>query len=135
MKVVRTLLFALLSILVCAGGLAAQERGMEFPYDQDFLLDAAPKPGSDRVPTLSVQENGDAMLNLWCSDARGQFIIAGETVTILIGAKTQRGCTPATSSADDSLIDALSGVTTWSATDTALDLHGPVTLHFLVSSH
>ena len=51
-----------------------------FPFGFEMTLDAAPQPGSKRVPTLEIGDNGEATLDLWCKSGKGQFSVAGNTV-------------------------------------------------------
>src|SRR4051812_38291431 len=95
-------------MLLCTAGMAA-----DFPYEHELLLDAPPMPGSKRMPSLEVDARGGATIDLWCNSAKAQLVVAGETVTILIGAKTQQQCEAERMRADDELLAALQEVTGW----------------------
>ena len=56
-----------------------------FPFGFEMTLDAARQPGSKRVPTLEIGDNGEAMLELWCKGGKGQFSVAGNTVIFVAG--------------------------------------------------
>src|SRR5262249_53763926 len=66
----------------------------EFPYDRDLLLDTRPMRGSKRIPILEVDSNGRAQIDLWCKRGQGEAVIAGDTITILVGAMRDDACTP-----------------------------------------
>jgi len=51
-----------------------------FPFGLEMTLDAPRQPGSKRLPTLEIGDNGEAVLELWCKGAKGQFSVAGNTV-------------------------------------------------------
>jgi hypothetical protein len=106
-----------------------------FPFDQELLLDTRPMPGSKRVPTLEVMENGSAVLDLWCASVKSQLVLAGDTVTILTGPKTPRACSPQAEQSDAALLASLEQVTTWRTVSDGVELRGPQTLRFLLSTH
>src|ERR1700761_6523478 len=84
-----------------------------FPFGFEMQLDTAPQPGSKRLPTLEIGDNGEATLDLWCKAGKGQFSVAGNTVIFVPGPLVDRGCPPARAQADDDLIGALSEAATW----------------------
>ena len=43
------------------------------------------QPGSKRIPTLEIGDNGEAILDLWCKSGKGQFSVAGNTVIFVAG--------------------------------------------------
>jgi hypothetical protein len=59
-----------------------------FPYEHELMLDARPMKGSKRLPSLEVAPDGTATLELWCDSVQGQFVVVGDTVTVLTGAKS-----------------------------------------------
>jgi hypothetical protein len=84
-----------------------------FPFGFEMTLDTLPQPGSKRIPTLEIGDNGEAKLDLWCKSGTGQFSVAGNTVIFVPGQLQGRDCAPARAQADDDLIAALSEATTW----------------------
>ncbi len=42
-----------------------------FPMDVDLLLDAQPMKGSKRVPIVEIDEDGTAIIDLWCDRVEG----------------------------------------------------------------
>ena len=50
-----------------------------------MTLDVARQPGSKRLPTLEIGDNGEAVLELWCKGGKGQFSVAGNTVIFVAG--------------------------------------------------
>ena len=71
--------------------------------------------GSKRVPVLSIEQSGRAQIDLWCKRGQGQATLAGDTITIAIGAMTDEPCTPERAQADEDMLAALAGATNWSA--------------------
>jgi len=107
----------------------------DFPFDRDLVLDARPMRGSKRVPVISVDAGGAAQVDLWCKRGSGQAVIAGDTVTIIIGAMKDEPCTPERAQADEETIAALSAVTNWSFRGNAVTFTGGTTLRFRAAAH
>ena len=101
-----------------------------FPFGQDLLLDARPMKGSKRVPIIEIDDGGAAVIELWCNSMQGQAVIAGDTITIVPGPRTERACPPERVKADDDIIEALQQVTGWRRTGSGVALTGPRTLNF-----
>src|ERR1700723_1462567 len=72
-----------------------------FPFGSDMTLDVARQPGSKRLPTLEIGDNGEARLELWCKGGKGQFSVAGNTVIFVAGPLEDRACSPAKAQTDD----------------------------------
>ena len=107
----------------------------EFPYDRDMVLDARPMRGGKRVPVLAIEPNGRAQIDLWCKRGQGQATIAGDTITIAIGAMNAEPCTPERAQADEELIAALSQVTNWNQRGAVVTLTGASSLRFRLATN
>jgi heat shock protein HslJ len=125
------LLIALAAACLPATGAAAQE----FPYERELLLDADPMKGTRRVPVFEVDRDGKGSIDLWCASVQTHFIVAGNTITILIGAKTERQCTPELMQADEGMVKALEEVTTWRRDGLMLTLNGSKPLRFRMATN
>ena len=110
-------------------------QAQDFPFDRDLVLEARPMRGSKRVPILSVDASGQAQIDLWCKRGSGQAVIAGGTITIIVGDMAEETCTPDRAQADEQMIVALSQVTTWSLRGDVLTLNGGATLRFRAASN
>lgn len=125
-------LVALLASVVAQPAIAQTE----FPYERDLVFDARPMRGGKRIPILTVDSNGRAQIDLWCKRGQGEAVIAGDTITILVGAMREESCTAERAQADEDMIAALSAVTNWSARGDVVTLSGgPTTLRFRTASH
>ena len=102
----------------------------EFPFEQELILDAAPMPGSKRIPNMDVGTGGAMALEMWCNRVEGQLVVAGDTITVLAGQPTSRQCPPDRLRADTDLLAALNAVTNWRRQGDALLLIGPKSLRF-----
>jgi heat shock protein HslJ len=115
----------------CVGALtAASIADSAFPFGQDLLLDVRPMKGSKRVPVIEIDDGGAAVIDLWCNSMQGQAVIAGETITIMPGPRTERACAPDRIQADEDMIAALQQVTSWRRTASGVTLNGPRSLNF-----
>jgi heat shock protein HslJ len=127
----------MLALAVCAVAMSAAARAVEqaFPFGHELLLDVPPMKGSKRVPMLDIDEKGLADIDLWCSTVKGQMVVAGDTITILTGEKTDRSCPPERMQADDDVLAALNEVTTWRRDGDVLVLIGTRTMRFRLQTN
>ena len=101
----------------------------------EMTLDAARQPGSKRLPTLEIGDNGEAMLELWCKGGKGQFSVAGNTVIFVAGPLEDRACPPARAQADDELVAALSEAATWKRQGDFVSFIGTKPLRFRLNTN
>ena len=126
-------IFAAAATLMAAGTALALDR--DFPFGRELMLDAAPLKGSKRVPMLDIDDKGVADIDLWCNSVKGQMVVAGDTITILTGDKTDRTCPPERMQADDDILAALTGVTNWRRDGEVLTLIGSRTMRFRLQTN
>jgi len=106
-----------------------------FPFGLIMTLDVAPQPGSKQLPNLEIGDNGEAVLELWCKAAKGQFSVAGNTVIFVAGPLQDRACPPAKAQADDDLVAALSEASTWKRQGDFVTFIGTTTLRFRLDTN
>jgi len=107
-----------------------------FPYERDLVLDARPMRGGKRIPILSIDSSGRAQIDLWCKRGQGEAVIAGDTITILLGAMRDEACTAERAQADEEMIAALNQVTNWSLRGETVTFTGAsATLRFRAASN
>ena len=92
-------------------------------------------PGSKRIPSLEIGDNGEVVLELWCKGGNGQFSVAGNTIIFVPGAMESRSCPPDRAQADDELIAALSDVATWRRQGDFVTLMGSKPLRFRINTN
>ena len=127
--VATSLLFAVL-----AG--TAPAHAQEFPFGLEMTLDGARMPGSKRIPSLEIGDNGEVVLELWCKGGTGQFSVAGNTIVFVAGQMEDRQCPPDKAQADDDLIAALTDATTWKRQGDAVSFIGSTkTLKFHLNTN
>jgi hypothetical protein len=106
-----------------------------FPFGFEMTLETAPQPGSKRVPTLEIGDNGEATLDLWCKSGKGQFSVAGNTVIFVPGPLQDRSCPPARAQADDDLVAALGEAATWKRQGDLVSFIGTRPLRFRINTN
>jgi heat shock protein HslJ len=133
----RTRRRATLALAACAGLVAGAALAVdhEFPFSSELLLDVAPMKGSKRVPMLEIDDKGLAEIDLWCNSVKGQMVVAGDTITILTGEKTDRSCPPERLQADDDVLAALTEATSWRREGDVFTLIGTRTMRFRVQTN
>ncbi len=125
----------MLAFVLSASAVGAAQAASEFPFGMEMTLDAAPQPGSKRIPTLEIGDSGEAVLDLWCKSGKGQFSVANDTVIFVPGAMSDRDCTPARAQADDALVATLSDAATWKRQGDFVLFVGPKTLRFRLNTN
>jgi len=130
-------LAVVVTALAAAGFLASPAARAEdgFPFGFEMTLDVLPQPGSKRIPTLEIGDNGEAKLDLWCKTGTGQFSVAGNTVIFVPGQLQDRDCPPARAQADDDLVAALSEATTWRRRGDLVSFAGTKPLRFRINTN
>ncbi len=114
-----------------------------FPFGSELMLDAAPIPGSKRVPMIEIEENGTASIDLWCASVQAAATVGDDTIAIVSGEiATVSGeiepaqCTPERQSRDADLLAALSQATGWRRDGDVIEFFfGATTLRFLLMTN
>ncbi len=110
-------------------------RAQSFPFGLEMTLDVAPMPGSKRIPTLEIGDDGEVLVELWCKGGKGRISIAGDSVVFIPGAIADRGCPPAKVEADDALLSALTNATNWSRQGDFITFSGAQPLRFRLNTN
>jgi heat shock protein HslJ len=84
-----------------------------FPFGTELMLDTAPMRGSKRVPTIEIDDNGAASIDLWCASVKAQATVADAAITIVAGAAAPAQCDPDRQARDADLLAALTQATGW----------------------
>ena len=137
-------LFALsFAVAVAVGVVGAwpARAGEPFPYGSELILDAAPMPGSKRIPMLEIEDDGTASIDLWCTSLHAQATVTDDRITILPGppaalipgqpaGDTQAPCDPDRQASDATLLAALAQVTAWRRSGDLVELSGSTSLRY-----
>ena len=125
---------ALSVFLLCATAACLAQQA-EFPFDSEMFLDAKPMPGSKRIPNIEIAGNGAIVLEMWCNRVEGQVVVAGDTITAVLGQPTERSCTEEQMGRDAELLKTFTEITNWRREGDDLVLIGPQTLRFKEATH
>jgi heat shock protein HslJ len=125
----------LAGLVVLAGISAGIAADRSFPYDDTLLLEAKPMKGSKRVPILQIESKGEASIDMWCNKVAAQLVVVDATITIILGASSEKQCDPDRMQADEDLMTALQQVATWRREGDLLVLQGERSLRFRLSSN
>ena len=131
---VRTVLCLVLTLVAGSLPLAAQGEA-SFPFGTALVLDAAPQPGSKRIPMAEIEENGAAAFYLWCASARGSANVGDTTITLMPTTALPSQCTSDQISRDAELLAQLAQMTGWRRQGNEIDLVGASTLRFRVMTN
>jgi heat shock protein HslJ len=107
----------------------------EFPFGFEMTLETRPQPGTKRMPTLEIGDNGEATLDLWCKSGKGQFSVAGNTVIFVPGPMEDRGCTPDRAAIDDDVIATLGEAATWKRQGDMVSFLGTKSVRFRINTN
>ena len=121
-------------VVLLAGSIATDAQSA-FPFDRDLVLDTRAMRGSKRVPVLAIAPDGAMQIDLWCKRGQGQAIIAGDTITIAVGAMKEEACTAERAQSDETLLTMLSQVTGWTQRGDVVTLTGITTLRFRLATN
>jgi heat shock protein HslJ len=113
----------------------APAQAQEFPFGLEMTLEAARMPGSKRIPSLDIGDNGEVVLELWCKGGKGQFSVAGNTIVFVPGPMEDRTCPPDRAQADDDLVATLSDAATWRRQGDFITLMGSKQLRFRINTN
>ena len=125
-----------LASAIAAFGTVSAYADSEFPFGFEMTLDTTPQPGTKRMPTLEIGDNGEATLDLWCRGGKGQFSVAGNTVIFVPGQMQDRAsCAPGQSEADDDVLAALTEAATWKRQGDLVTFVGTKSLRFRINTN
>jgi hypothetical protein len=137
MRLGSTLKYAAIvaAVVVGGAGLSPVRAAEEFPFGLEMTLDVARQPGSKRLPTVEIGDDGAARIELWCKGGSGQFSVAGNTVIFVPGAMQDRSCPPDRAQADDALLAALTAATGWVRQGDVVSFSGGQSLRFRINTN
>jgi heat shock protein HslJ len=127
----RRLITCWLAVTVHAiSPLAALAAEPAFPFGSELMFDGKPMRGTKRLPSLSIERDGTAAIDLWCGSLRGRADIGNGTIAIIPGERDNAQCAPDRIAGDDDLVDVLVHMTNWRRRGDVIELSGATTLRF-----
>jgi hypothetical protein len=133
---------AFLAAMTGLNGALAQPAD-QFPFDQELLLNIAPMRPGKRLPSITIERNGNAVIDLWCKSvpAHVEFSDSGmkiETPVLPDELPQMQGsgqCTPQRMDADAPLLDKFAQVSAWQRENGSVVLIGAERLKFSAPSN
>ena len=110
--------------------LAAMAAETAFPFGSELMLDGKPMRGTKRLPSLSIEQDGTAEIDLWCGSLRGHADVGNGTIAITPGERNNAQCDPDRIAGDDDLLDMLVHMTNWRRRGDTVEFSGAATLRF-----
>jgi heat shock protein HslJ len=126
---------ATLTLAASVFGAVPAHAAEDFPFGFEMTMEVAPQPGSKRMPTLEIGDDGEAKLDLWCKSGKGQFSVAGNTVIFVPGPMEERGCAPDRAATDDETVAALSEAATWKRQGDLVSFIGTRSVRFRINTN
>jgi hypothetical protein len=134
---------ALLSAMTGVSGQATAQPADQFPFDLELLLNTAPMRPGKRLPSITIERNGNAVIDLWCKSvsAHVEFSDGGmkiETPVLPDELPQMQGngqCSPERMAADAPLLDKFAQVTGWQRESGSVILIGAERLKFSAPSN
>jgi heat shock protein HslJ len=127
----RRLTFCWLVVAIFASSpLAAIAAETAFPFGRELMLDGKPMRGTKCLPSLSIEQDGTAAIDLWCGSLRGRADVGNGTIVIAPGERDNAQCDPDRVAGDDDLLDMLVHMTSWRRRGDTVEFSGPATLRF-----
>jgi heat shock protein HslJ len=110
----------------------------QFPFDQELLLETPPMRPGKRMPSLTVERNGNAVIDLWCKSVPAHVEFSDNGMKIETPAlpddlpqmQSNGQCTPPRMAADVALLEKFTQVTSWQREGNSVILAGPERLKF-----
>jgi heat shock protein HslJ len=110
--------------------LSAMAAETAFPFGRELMLDGKPTRGTKRLPSLSIEQDGTAAIDLWCGSLRGRADVGNGTIAITPGERDNAQCAPDRIAGDDDLLDMLVHMTNWRRRGDVIELSGAAVLRF-----
>jgi heat shock protein HslJ len=115
----------------------------QFPFDQELLLETPPMRPGKRMPSLTVERNGNAVIDLWCKSVPARVEFTDDAIKIeaaplpedLPQMQSSGQCTPERMAADGTLLEKFSQVTAWQREGGAIVLNGAARLKFSAAAN
>lgn len=115
----------------------------EFPYERELILEARRMGVAKRMPMLTVEPNGKAVIDLWCKTIDARVEIGEGTIRIDAAPLPEEmpqmmapgQCSPERMQADQDMLASLAQATQWRIQGQLVVLNSPGELRFRPSSH
>jgi hypothetical protein len=101
-----------------------------FPFGSELMLDGKTTRGHKRLPTIAIEQDGSAAIDLWCGSVKAQAMIGAGTIALTPVARDNGPCDAERIAGDDDLLDTIMHMTTWRRSGDMVEFSGAATLRY-----
>jgi heat shock protein HslJ len=101
-----------------------------FPFGSELMLDGKTTRGHKRLPTIAIEQDGSAAIDLWCGSVRAQATVGSGTIAFTSVARDNGQCDAERIAGDDDLLDMLVHMTNWKRRGDIIEFSGAATLRY-----
>lgn len=123
-------LFACSLIATMAAMVAAVAAETAFPFGSELMLDGKTSRGHKRLPTIAIEQDGAAAIDLWCGSVRAQASVGAGTISFTSVTRDNGQCDGDRIAGDDDLLDMLLHMTSWRRRGDVIEFSGAATLRY-----
>ena len=127
----RRLFACCFAVTMCAIAMSvAAAAETAFPFGSELMLDGKTTRGHKRLPTIAIEQDGAAAIDLWCGSVRAQAVIGAGTIALTPVARDNGQCDAERIAGDDDLLDTIMHMTKWRRTGDSVEFSGATTLRY-----
>jgi hypothetical protein len=108
----------LVAMLLAAGMFPAAAAETAFPFGSELMLDGKTTRGHKRLPTIAIEQDGAAAIDLWCGSVTAQATVGAGTIALTPVARDNGQCDAERIAGDDDLLDTIMHMTNGGAAAT-----------------
>jgi hypothetical protein len=101
-----------------------------FPFGSELMLDGKTTRGHQRLPTIAIEQDGAAAIDLWCGSVRAQATIGAGTISFASVTRDNGQCDAERVAGDDGLLETLLHMTNWRRRGDIVEFSGATTLRY-----
>jgi META domain len=101
-----------------------------FPFGSELMLDGKTARGHKRLPTIAIEQDGAAAIDLWCGSVRAQASVGSGTIAFTSVTRDNGQCDAERIAGDDDLLDTLLHMTNWKRRGDVVEFSGAATLRY-----
>lgn len=126
----RLLACSVVATLLASGVVSAIAAETAFPFGSELMLDGKTTRGHKRLPTIAIEQDGAAAIDLWCGSVRAQASVGTGTIAFSSVTRDNGQCDPDRIAGDDDLLDTLLHMTNWKRRGDVVEFSGATTLRY-----
>jgi len=120
--------FAAMLVTAAIGAVSAAE--IAFPFGSELMLDGKTTRGHKRLPTIAIERDGAAAIDLWCGSVRAQATVGAGTISFASVTRDNGQCDAERIAGDDDLLDTIMHMTNWRRRGDSVEFSGATTLRY-----